>query len=464
MPIHGSRRRLRRLVRRRAEAGAGRPRGGVGGAAPRRRRTGRQHALSRHRAGAPPPRDRPHLVCAAGLGEPGQSGLQARAAALRLRDARLQSRRAEDRQSATSARRRPSPSWARRAKACSAPTWCAATARLRDSVYFSIVRDEWPAVRDGSWPASARRTRRPRSSAMRQWTDRRLRRPSRSAATRPAWSSRWTPGRTARWMQALAAENNQAETAFLLRTGDPARFGLRWFTPAVEVPLCGHATLASATRSSPSWASTAPAVTFDTQSGPLTVTRAERWLPDGFPVRAAAPHRAAGRPRRGARREPLEVWAGAVSDRDRWPTRRAVRALDARPRGARDDRRRRRPDGRGNVGVSALAAPGAGLRRRQPLLRARLGHPGGSRPPASSTARWRRCSPRSSAAPRLRFHQAYPGRGGDLVCEVRGRAGADRRRGGDGRREPAAGRACRNPQAAAASASSGSPSTRLMAS
>src|SRR4029453_15046885 len=47
------------------------------------------------------------------------------------------------------------------------------------------------------------------------------------------------------WMQSLAAENNQAETAFLLRTGDPARFGLRWFTPALEVPLGGHATLAS---------------------------------------------------------------------------------------------------------------------------------------------------------------------------------------------------------------------------
>ena len=49
----------------------------------------------------------------------------------------------------------------------------------------------------------------------------------------------------AAWMQALAAENNQAETAFLLTTDDPARFGLRWFTPALEVPLCGHATLAS---------------------------------------------------------------------------------------------------------------------------------------------------------------------------------------------------------------------------
>lgn len=46
------------------------------------------------------------------------------------------------------------------------------------------------------------------------------------------------------WMQALAREMNLSETAFLLPEGDGWR--LRWFTPAVEVALCGHATLASA--------------------------------------------------------------------------------------------------------------------------------------------------------------------------------------------------------------------------
>lgn len=45
-------------------------------------------------------------------------------------------------------------------------------------------------------------------------------------------------------MQAIAAENNLAETAFFVREGDA--YGLRWFTPTVEVELCGHATLASA--------------------------------------------------------------------------------------------------------------------------------------------------------------------------------------------------------------------------
>jgi len=46
------------------------------------------------------------------------------------------------------------------------------------------------------------------------------------------------------WMQQVAAEMNLAETAFLVPLGE--RFGLRWFTPTVEVELCGHATLASA--------------------------------------------------------------------------------------------------------------------------------------------------------------------------------------------------------------------------
>ena len=46
-------------------------------------------------------------------------------------------------------------------------------------------------------------------------------------------------------LQAIAAENNVAETAYLVRTGEDS-WNLRWFTPSVEVPLCGHATLASA--------------------------------------------------------------------------------------------------------------------------------------------------------------------------------------------------------------------------
>src|SRR4051794_18496307 len=51
-----------------------------------------------------------------------------------------------------------------------------------------------------------------------------------------------------KWMQNVAREMNLSETAFMHRAAesDPATFNLRWFTPAVEVDLCGHATLASA--------------------------------------------------------------------------------------------------------------------------------------------------------------------------------------------------------------------------
>ncbi|HEY0053425.1 MAG TPA: PhzF family phenazine biosynthesis isomerase, partial [Caulobacteraceae bacterium] len=75
------------------------------------------------------------------------------------------------------------------------------------------------------------------------------------------------------WLQALAIENNQAETAFLLKTADPARFGLRWFTPGREAPLCGHATLASAQVLFEELGSEAEALRFDTLSGELIVRR-----------------------------------------------------------------------------------------------------------------------------------------------------------------------------------------------
>src|SRR4051812_16047473 len=48
------------------------------------------------------------------------------------------------------------------------------------------------------------------------------------------------------WMQHVAAEMNLSETAFLYPLDRPERFHLRWFTPTVEVDLCGHATLAAA--------------------------------------------------------------------------------------------------------------------------------------------------------------------------------------------------------------------------
>ncbi|MEP7210307.1 MAG: PhzF family phenazine biosynthesis protein [Alphaproteobacteria bacterium] len=75
-------------------------------------------------------------------------------------------------------------------------------------------------------------------------------------------------------MQAIAAENNLAETAFIVATGEGV-WQLRWFTPLLEVPLCGHATLASAHAIYSHLGYDGPEIGFDTASGRLTVKRLE---------------------------------------------------------------------------------------------------------------------------------------------------------------------------------------------
>src|SRR5436305_15331578 len=73
-------------------------------------------------------------------------------------------------------------------------------------------------------------------------------------------------------LQALAAENNLAETAFLVADGGDYR--LRWFTPTTEVPLCGHATLASAAVVMGRLVPGRSRVVLQPARGPLAVTRA----------------------------------------------------------------------------------------------------------------------------------------------------------------------------------------------
>ncbi len=75
-------------------------------------------------------------------------------------------------------------------------------------------------------------------------------------------------------MQAIAAENNVAETAFFVKTG-PGAYDLRWFAPGREVDLCGHATLASAWILFNKTDTALNEVRFMTRSGELVVTRGE---------------------------------------------------------------------------------------------------------------------------------------------------------------------------------------------
>ena len=154
----------------------------------------------------------------------------------------------------------------------------------------------------------------------------------------------------ASWMQEVAAEMNLSATAFVLPRGG-GEYGLRWFTPAIEVALCGHATLASAAAL---WRRGAgePTLVFHTRSGPLRCWRREEWIEMDFPATPLTPC------------EPVARAAEALGVEPRWFGRSrfdlvvevadetAVRA--ARP----DFRRLARVEARG-VMLTAGAPPGS---------------------------------------------------------------------------------------------------------
>lgn len=218
------------------------------------------------------------------------------------------------------------------------------------------------------------------------------------------------------WMQSLAKENNQAETAFLLRTGDPARFGLRWFTPGMEVDLCGHATLASAHVLLAELGLEAAAVTFDTRSGPLIVARAaggyEMDFPSDPPRRTATPDglvEALGV-------TPVEVWAGrylvavlndAAAVHAVTPDIRALAVIQGEAGEIGQVIVCARADAADGVDVvDRFFAPGCGV----------------DEDPATGSAH---CILGPLYADKLgratvRFRQVFPGRGGDIEAEARG--------------------------------------------
>lgn len=215
-------------------------------------------------------------------------------------------------------------------------------------------------------------------------------------------------------LQAIAAENNLAETAFIVPN---ARGGwdLRWFTPTMEVALCGHATLAAAHAIFMHEGFGDDDIHFDTRSGRLSVRR----LSDGrlsmdFPasVPRPIPEPEGLADALGAR--PAEVLAAAY-----------LLAVFESP----NDVRELRPDiakvksvsgatgGRGNV---ICAAPGDGGHD----VVSRFFAPGSGVPedPATGSSH---CilAPYFSARlgkDELRCHQAYPGRGADLVTRLKG--------------------------------------------
>ncbi|NLC19646.1 MAG: PhzF family phenazine biosynthesis protein [Clostridiales bacterium] len=89
-------------------------------------------------------------------------------------------------------------------------------------------------------------------------------------------------------MQSIAFENNLAETAFLVKRDD--YYDLRWFTPEVEIDLCGHATLGSAYVLMNYTDTTLDKVDFHTKSGVLTVSRKDGLYAMDFPSRPPVPY------------------------------------------------------------------------------------------------------------------------------------------------------------------------------
>ncbi len=86
-------------------------------------------------------------------------------------------------------------------------------------------------------------------------------------------------------MQAIAMEMNLSETAFVEKTKEEGSFSLRWFTPLLEIDLCGHATLASAFwMYSQGWAKEGDEIKFQTRSGVLSVTKQADLVCMNFPL------------------------------------------------------------------------------------------------------------------------------------------------------------------------------------
>jgi predicted PhzF superfamily epimerase YddE/YHI9 len=106
-------------------------------------------------------------------------------------------------------------------------------------------------------------------------------------------------------MQRIAAENNLSETAFF--TKEDGSFNLRWFTPTVEVDLCGHATLATAFVLFFELGQPGNIAKFQSRSGWLTAIRREDMVELDFPARPPAPCPAPDDLIRGLGRQPREV-------------------------------------------------------------------------------------------------------------------------------------------------------------
>ncbi|GAB4570998.1 MAG: PhzF family phenazine biosynthesis protein [Rhodothalassiaceae bacterium] len=129
-------------------------------------------------------------------------------------------------------------------------------------------------------------------------------------------------------LAAIARENNLSETAFFVPAkGNDVDFELRWFTPATEVDLCGHATLAAGHAILSNMRDGGEAVRFLTKSGVLVVTREGSRLSMDFPARRPKAEPAPGGIAEAMGAEPLEMHCGGRDWLLLYPDRESVLAL-----------------------------------------------------------------------------------------------------------------------------------------
>lgn len=108
-------------------------------------------------------------------------------------------------------------------------------------------------------------------------------------------------------LQQIATENNLAETAFFVKRSD-GTFNLRWFTPELEMDLCGHATLAAAFVLFEEMSYAGSAIKFATRSGELIVKRINELLELDFPARPPEPAELPQIIADGLSIQPKEIW------------------------------------------------------------------------------------------------------------------------------------------------------------
>jgi PhzF family phenazine biosynthesis protein len=218
-------------------------------------------------------------------------------------------------------------------------------------------------------------------------------------------------------MLAIAAENNVAETAYIVRTGDSS-WNLRWFTPAVEVPLCGHATLAAAHVLFAHEGFTGDAIAFDTvKSGCLTVQRQDDGrLAMDFPSAPVSEIEVSDEVAAALGARPVQAWGG-IFYAARFETPADVQALAPDLKALKLLGAPGEGWDRGNFGCFAAGGEGVDVTSR-------FFAPGSGIDEDPATGSWHtmlaRIMSERYGLDAITCLQAYPGRGGRIDAALRG--------------------------------------------